>query len=133
VVKLWSLEEGLLLYTLPVDFELVEDLEWSPDGAFFAASVQGTVRIFERVQGDLVDTIGGHSQLAWSPNGEYLAVNRPQEQRRSVRGMPGPPPTLRRGAALPTQPGRVHETHRTPVALVRRVWVHQSHLEVFDS
>ncbi len=73
-IKLWRFREGIVVRTLR---EVASCVVFSPDGQYLAGGGSGEVKIWRSSDGSLVRTISAHSgsilQIAFSPNGEYLA------------------------------------------------------------
>jgi len=77
-IRLWDIENGLLIKTLKDHKRTVWDVKFSPDGSKMAsASYDKTVKIWNVNNGVLIRTITGHSEavvaLAFSPDGQQLA------------------------------------------------------------
>jgi WD40 repeat protein/DNA-binding SARP family transcriptional activator len=62
VVEVYDLETGRLSATLPAIFWSINDVDWSPDGDWLAASGQSSeVFLYNASTGDLIDTLYGHT------------------------------------------------------------------------
>ncbi|PZR17615.1 MAG: hypothetical protein DI536_04685 [Archangium gephyra] len=78
VIKLWSLESGELLKSIPGGEEQINALAFSPDGKTLVSGEAALrVRVIDVASGQVTRTIahpGAVSELAWSPDGKSLAV-----------------------------------------------------------
>jgi WD40 repeat protein len=87
IVKVWDVESGEARITLDKE-DIGGDLgtnvydwkPWSPNGdRFVIYTTNGQVKIFDALTGDVLQALSGHdgyyiSQVAWSPEGDLLAV-----------------------------------------------------------
>jgi WD40 repeat protein/serine/threonine protein kinase len=79
VVKIWSLESGENLLTLPTESGWIYDVSFSPDGNLLAAAFRsGVVKLWDAENGIELVTLTGHSNevlsLAFDSTGSYLAT-----------------------------------------------------------
>ncbi|MBD2568630.1 protein kinase domain-containing protein [Anabaena lutea] len=77
-IKLWNVNTGKLLQTLPGHSSAVSSLAYSPDGQTLASgSYDHTIKLWNVTTGKLLQTLPGHSQsirsVAFSPDGQTLA------------------------------------------------------------
>jgi WD40 repeat protein len=79
VLKIWSLESGENLLTLPTKSGWINDVSFSPDGNILAAAFRsGVVKLWNAETGIELVTLSGHSNevlsLAFDSTGAYLAT-----------------------------------------------------------
>lgn len=78
-VKLWNINDGTLIFTLPVQSAEVLAMAMSPDGQIIATSIglENTIKLWNATNGNLINTLTGHTSyirsLAFSPDGQILA------------------------------------------------------------
>lgn len=75
------MHEGTVVYTSPASSDYYA-VAWSPDSQRLATSTNDQVQIWDATTGEHPSTfsVGGALSLAWSPNGQYLAVASRQVQ-----------------------------------------------------
>ncbi|MFP3041718.1 caspase family protein [Treponema primitia] len=76
-VKIWSLETGREIWTLPEHDSMVKSVSYSPDGRFIASgSADNTIKIWGVENGEDLKTLSGHTSvvnsIAYSPDGRFL-------------------------------------------------------------
>jgi len=77
-VKLWNINDGSLIFTLPSQPAEVLAMALSPDGQIIATSIglENTIKLWDANNGNLLNTLTHTSYirgLAFSPNGQILA------------------------------------------------------------
>ena len=77
-VRLWRLEDGAPLMTIPAHSRIVWSVRFSPDGKTVASgSFDHSVKLWDAGSGKLLRTLSGHSEavvsIAFSPDGNWLA------------------------------------------------------------
>jgi WD40 repeat protein len=77
-IKIWDLEQGREILTLPEHEAAVRSVAYSPDGTRIASgSVDATIKLWDAGAGEELATLTGHSDVvnsvAYSPGGELLA------------------------------------------------------------
>jgi WD40 repeat protein len=77
-IKIWDLETGREIWTLPDHDSTVKSVAYSPDGRFVASgSADYTIKIWDVENGQNIKTLSGHTSvvnsLAYSPDGQFLA------------------------------------------------------------
>jgi WD40 repeat protein len=77
-VKIWDLEKGREMFTLPEHEGPVRSVAYSPDGArVVSGSADYTIRLWDAETGEELRTLTGHSNVvnsvAYSPDGRFVA------------------------------------------------------------
>jgi WD40 repeat protein len=74
-IKLWNVNTGNLLQTLKGHSELVNSVAYSPDGQTVASgSLDKTIKLWNINTGNLLQTLEGYYIVAYSPDGQTLAL-----------------------------------------------------------
>jgi WD40 repeat protein len=78
-IRIWNALNGQLIYTLPIQDEVITALSWSPDGMKIATAAFGVGNALSVWDGSnyqqlAVTQVGGVFELSWSPNSSRLAV-----------------------------------------------------------
>ncbi|NQT39349.1 MAG: hypothetical protein HQ581_17765, partial [Planctomycetes bacterium] len=81
-VRLWDAESGAILHVLPEQVywlgEGFEPLQWSPDGTTLATRAKDRVNLWDTRSGNARRSLKGSDEqvrwMAWSPNGERMAI-----------------------------------------------------------
>jgi WD40 repeat protein len=75
-VRVWDVASGVEIAVLPHDLDTVKP-DWAVDGRLATCSYDRKIRIWDPIGGCLLRTLTGHTydidDLAWSPDGRYLA------------------------------------------------------------
>jgi WD40 repeat protein len=74
-IKLWNVKTGKSLQTLKGHSEVVSSVAYSPDGQTLASgSLDKTIKLWNVNTGNLLQTLEGYSEVAYSPDGQTLAL-----------------------------------------------------------
>jgi|GEM_PF-1542711 len=77
VANVWDSSTGQLVLSYTEHADAIRTVAWSPDGNYLAsASIDGTVRIWDSVNGQTLETFqgnGGILAVDWSPDSTHLA------------------------------------------------------------
>jgi WD40 repeat protein len=74
-IKLWNVKTGKLLQTLEGHSDLVRSVAYSPNGQTLASgSRDSTIKLWDVKTGNLLQTLEGYSEVAYSPDGQTLAL-----------------------------------------------------------
>jgi WD40 repeat protein len=77
-IKVWNLETGLPVTTIPVQEGLVNTVAYSPDGTLIAAGFydRGIIKIWDAQTGEAIKTLHGHNWVVecvqFNPDGQHL-------------------------------------------------------------
>jgi len=90
-IKLWSSETGELQRSLNAGKFYLNSVAFAPDGKRIVSGSDQIIKIWDIATGHQVFSIWGHScvnEMAFSPNGEWLAVAGTHKQVRLLQGAP---------------------------------------------
>ena len=80
IIKIWDIETGKCIktlsdYTLDVDTSKVYSVVYSPDWKYIASATMHETKLWEVASGNCIKILEGGYNIAYSPDGAYLAID----------------------------------------------------------